>query len=181
MVDLAQHGLGPVAGETDFFLRQIVLALQAASQQGVVQGRAQQRGEILRHVLDDIIGRAGAKRRHRDPAFLGAGDIDDRRRRVQRQDVGQDVQSVARRHIVIQGADVVFVQTQQFQPGVAVGRAGDGVTVTRQLLLDQPGQAPVVVDVKQANGLIGLDHSISGAWITDRNSPSWRIAPAKDS
>ncbi|WP_235559181.1 hypothetical protein [Brevundimonas sp. Leaf168] len=52
---------------------------------------------------------------------------------------------------------------QQLQPRIAVRRAGDGIAVTPQLLLDQPGQTPIIVDVEQANGLWRVDRQISGA------------------
>ncbi|WP_235551282.1 hypothetical protein [Brevundimonas sp. Leaf280] len=52
---------------------------------------------------------------------------------------------------------------QQLQPRIAVRRAGDGIAVTPQLLLDQPGQTPIIVDVEQANGLGRVDRQISGA------------------
>jgi hypothetical protein len=61
---------------------------------------------------------------------------------------------------------------QQLQPRIAVGRAGDGIAVTPQLLFDKSGQTPIIVDVEQANGLGRVDRQISGAWITDRNRPS---------
>ena len=61
---------------------------------------------------------------------------------------------------------------QQLQPRIAVRRAGDGIAVTPQLLFDQSGETPIIVDVEQANGLGRVDRQISGAWITDRNRPS---------
>ncbi|MET3835833.1 hypothetical protein ABIB58_001174 [Brevundimonas sp. UYEF29] len=73
---------------------------------------------------------------------------------------------------MIQRTDVVLALLQQLQTRIAVWRAGDGVAVTPQLLFDQPGQTPIVVDVEQADGLGRVDRQISGAWITDRNRPS---------
>ena len=57
----------------------------------------------------------------------------------------------------------------------------DILAVPGQFLLDQPGKAPVVVDVEQPNSVPGRFHQMSGACITDRKRPSCRIAPAKAS
>jgi hypothetical protein len=185
VIDLAQHGLGAVAGDADLFLGGVVFALQPPAMQGVLEGIAQQGGEVLGHVLDDIVGGARAQGGDGDPAFLGPGDIDHRRRVRQGDDLGQDIQTFAARHVVVEGHDVEIARPghEGVETGIAVQRAGDGIAVTAQLLFDQPRQAAVIVDVKQANnvafGRPGDGHSMSGACMTDRNSPSWRMAPAK--
>ena len=181
VVHLPQHGLGPVARQSDFLLRPVVVALQTTAHDRILQRRAQQGGEVLRHILDHIVRRPGPQGRHRQAAFLRARHIDNRRRGVQRHDLRQHVHAVTGGHIMIQRADVVFELLEQAQTFVSVGGAGDHISFTAQFLLDQPGQAPVVVDVEQADGAGVFAHSISGAWITDRNRPNWRIAPAKDS
>ena len=73
---------------------------------------------------------------------------------------------------MVERADVELVLLQQLQPRIAIRRAGDGVAVTPQFLLDQSGQTPIIVDVEQADGLGRVDRQISGAWITDRNRPN---------
>ena len=178
MVHLAQQGLGAVSGQADLLLSRLVLALQPAAQQGVIQGGAQQGGEVLGHVLDDIVRRAGPQRGHGDAALLRPGDIDHRRRRRQRHDIGQHIQTVATRHVVIQGADVVLTRRQGMKPRIAVGRAGHGVSVASELLFNETRQSAIIVDVEQAygrrrvQGLFVRPYSITGACITDRNRPS---------
>ncbi|MNQ51605.1 hypothetical protein D3C85_655920 [compost metagenome] len=177
VIDLAQHGLGAVAGQADLFLGRFVLALQTTAQQGVLKRRAQQGGEVLGHVLDDIVGGPGAQGGHGDASVLRPGDIDHRRRAGQVQNVGQDVQPLAARHVVIQGADVERARLKRGVTGVGVGGAGHVIAVAAQFLLDQPRQTPVVVDVEQAD----RGAQISGACMTDRKRPSCWMAPAKAS
>ena len=56
--------------------------------------------------------------------------------------------------------------------------------LTRQGALDQATQAGIIVDIEKPDGLdVGhaFAHNVSGTWITDRNSPSWRMACENDS
>lgn len=64
---------------------------------------------------------------------------------------------------MVERADVELVLLQQIQTRIAIRRAGDGVAVTPQFLLDQSGQTPIIVDVEQADGLGRVDRQISGA------------------
>ena len=129
--------------------------MKPAAGHGLLQRVAQQGGEVLGHVLDDIVGGAGAQGGHGDAALLGSGDVDDRRRVLQRDDVGQDVQALAARHVVVQGDDVEIGGAfgEDLQARVPIRDAGDGEAVAAQLLLDQPRQPAVIVDVEQADDL----------------------------
>ena len=71
------------------------------------------------------------------------------------------------------GGALPFLGLQQLEPRVPVRRAGHGVAVTPEFLLDQSRQAAIVVDVEQADHRLSrLAHSISGACMTERNRPS---------
>ena len=65
-------------------------------------------------------------------------------------------------------------------PSSPLAASVTSIAAPRQPALGQPPQPVVVVDVEDA-GAAWLAHwaSGSGTWITDRNSPSWRIACAK--
>ena len=140
-----------------------MLALQPSALERAFQRVAQQGGEVPGGILDDIVGGAGAEGGDGDTAFLGPGDIDHRRRVRQGDDVVQDVETVAAGHVVIEGHDVEIVGSgdERAQAGVAVGRTGHGIAVSPQLLLDQPRQPAVIIDVEQADEVARSLHLVN--------------------
>ena len=86
MVDLLQQQrllggklFGPVARFADFRIGRLLGAHQGSLGQRLGDGRAQQLQKAAAGFLDDVIRRPVLESRHRDPALVRAGDIDDRR------------------------------------------------------------------------------------------------------
>ena len=140
--------------------------------------------EILAHRLYDVIRRPRLQGGDCDPALVGAGDVDDRRGIGERAQLAQRLQSVHAGHVMIDRDQVEARGRRPDHPLAAALRHRHVITAPCQPARRQSPDTGVVVDIQDAHGGGrggGVVHqpSISGTWITDRNSPSCRIACAK--
>ena len=180
VVDLAQEQLGPVARLAHLGLGPLLLPAGAVLEHRGRHRLGQQFAEVALEVLPDVVDRAGLERGDGDAAVLRAGDVDDRRRVGQRPDARQDVEAGLARHVVVEGDDVEALRGDAGEPGLPVGRMLHRAAPRRERATHQPRQPGIVVDVEQADR-VAHRHALSGTCITEKNSPSWRIALAKPS
>ena len=156
---LAHLGLGPVMG-----------ALQGTRGEGGGDRGAEQREEVLARFLNDIIGGAGLQRRDRDAALRLARHIDDRRRVRHRVDLGHDLEAGAARHVMVERDHVDAAGAQPRQAGFAIAGRFDAIAMARQVLVGQPAQSCIVVDIKDDR--LTTHHLASGTLITEKKRPS---------
>jgi hypothetical protein len=150
-------------------------AFQHRSGADLFERGGEQVEEILADRLHDVIGGTGLQRGDRDAAFLGTGDVHDRRMIGQAAERFERLQAVHAGHVVIDRDQVEALGgglDHTLRTGLGDGHA---VAAAFERTRRQPPDTGVVVDVEDA----WPAHSASGTWITDRNSPSWRIACAK--
>ena len=97
----------------------------------------------------------------------------------ERPDPGQGLQPVLAGHVMVQGDDIDAALLDSLQPALALDRGLHDEAAPLQSLLDETREPGIVVDIEDAERPVG--HAASGTWITEKNSPSWRMAFAKPS
>ena len=119
--------------------------------------------EVLVGRFDHVFGSAGLHRIDRDSSLVGSRHIDDRRALLQLAQLGQRFQPVHAGHVVVYRNDVETALTRQIDPFAPRAGADNRVPSTAKLLFDQPAQAGVVVDVKDAARLLHQRVATSGS------------------
>ena len=95
---------------------------------------------------------------------------------------GEEIEPGAGRQVVVERDDIDAARGDVRQRLVAVRRVRHLEAAAAERLLDEPHQRDVVVDIEDADdGLEPSDQAVSGTWMTEKNSPSWRMALAKPS
>jgi hypothetical protein len=179
VIDLAQQGLEALVGCLQGLLGVRLGPFELDRRKRLAECELEPVDEIVTQSLDHIVGGAGLQRRDGNAALVGAGDVDDRWTVAQLAQLGDGVQPVPFRHVVVDTDQVERLRAGNLHPFGASRGAGHGVAATCKQLLDQPAQARVIVDVENPARRLHQLASASGTWITDRNSPSWRMASAK--
>ena len=146
--------------------------------QRAVDGDLQQRNEFALHILDQIVGRARLQRGDRDRRILRRRDEHHRRRVRDRENPLQRLQTVEAGHVLVERDGVDAALRQPRQALLAAFGMHDLEAGTRQAAVDQPRQTGVVVDIQQCRRRWG-HVAAGGTWMTEKNSPSWRMALAK--
>lgn len=145
-------------------------------------GDVEERDEVALDVLHQIVGRTRLQRGDRDAGILRGGDEYDRRRVRDRHDLLERLQPVEARHVLIERNDIDAAfgagAADALETFLAARGVNDPVAAPRQAAVDQARQRVVVVDVEQCRR--GLVHvAAGGTWMTEKNSPSCRMALAK--
>jgi hypothetical protein len=180
VVDLAQQHLGAVARLADVLLRGGRFPGERRLRHRAFQSGMQELEELFAGVLRHIIGCAGLECRDRHAEIAGPGHVDDRRRILQRSELLKEVQAGAAGHVMIEADRVDAALLQALERRGGVWRMLDDKSPAMQDFLDEAGETGVVIDVKDAD--VPFCHQIgSGTCMTEKNSPSWRIALAKPS
>ncbi len=109
---------------------------------------------------------------------LRGGDEHHRRRIRDRQDPLQGFEAVEPGHVLVERDDVDAALLQPVEPDLAAGGVDHIEAEPRQATVDQPGKRLVIVDIQQRGHRSG-HVAACGTWITEKNSPSWRMALAK--
>ncbi len=82
-------------------------------------------------------------------------------------------------HIVIDRDQVEGLAARECDAlGTAFGNR-HRIAMARERARGEPPQPRIVIDIQDRRWGGSVHPSVSGTWITDRNSPSWRIAWAK--
>ena len=93
----------------------------------------------------------------------------------------------ARAEVVVEDHGVDAALRDARQPRLRIADMLDRITLAREDALHEPPQRRVVVDIENRQGPMGHGlimrgrHGVSGTCMTEKNSPSWRIALAKPS
>ncbi len=124
----------------------LFLPFQAPAFIDLLDGGDEQFEKLRRAFLDDIFIRAGADRRNGGARVRRSRDIDHRRTRAARAEPLQEIESGIARQFVIQRNDVDIVAGQPFQAGLAIDGGENLVAAPGEGLLDEGGQAGVVID-----------------------------------
>ena len=185
MIDFAQQHLAfggkrgiAVARGMDLGLGVVAGLLNLRLPDRAVDGDLQQRNEIAPDVLHQVIGGARLQRSDGDIRILRRGDEHHRWRIGDRQDPVQRFEAVETRHVLVERHDIDASLPQPIEAMLAAGGMDDAKARSRQAAFDQSRQRVIVVDI-QKGGLGGGHGAACGTWMTEKNSPSWRMALAK--
>nr|WP_262983238.1 hypothetical protein [Paracoccus mutanolyticus] len=181
MVHLAQQQLGAVAGLAHLLFGAGLGMFQPAAFDRQLDAAEQQVDEIPRRRLPDVVHRPHLQRVDRNRGFGRAGHIDHRRARRAVFGCAQEIQPGRGAQMMVQHDDAELGLIQRGQRRLDRHGMGQPIAAPPARLFDQPHQHRVVVDVKDVNGTVGHDQGVCGTCMTEKNSPSCRIAWAKPS
>ena len=165
------------AGTSSWWAPRPTNSFQPVTQDCLAEASGQKVEETFPGDLDHEVRCARVHRFHSNGGVIVAGNEDDRRMLILRNDFVEHLPSALAGHVIVDRDHVEQFVAHPRQPFVSAFCGFDLKTALGQCALNQPPQPGVIIDIQDT--VVGYWPSASGTWITARNSPSCRIASAK--